>query len=114
MNPLRMIFRFGLFLRLVGVFIVELIKSSWQVAAAVLWRNDQLRPAVVAVPIRLRTDLGIAALACLITLTPGTTALHVSPERDQIYIHLLDGATADESVASIKTSFEDLIRRLEE
>lgn len=105
--------RLGALVQLLGVFLVELVKSAVRVAAAVLMPRRRLDPAVVAVPIELKTDLGIATLANLVTLTPGTTSLHVSENRDTLYVHVLDNPSADAVAADIKGSFERLIKRIE-
>ena len=101
------------FAQLLVTFVVELVKSAVRVAAAVLSPRMAVKPAVVAVPIELKTDLGIATLANLVTLTPGTTSLHVSESRDTLYVHVLDSPSADAVVADIKGTFERLIRRIE-
>ncbi|WP_349370218.1 Na+/H+ antiporter subunit E [Salinarimonas sp.] len=101
------------FAQLLVTFLVELVKSATRVAGAVLSPKMAVQPAVVAVPIALKTDLGIATLANLVTLTPGTTSLHVSESRDTLYVHVLDSPSADAVVADIKGTFERLIRRIE-
>lgn len=98
---------------LMVVFLAELVKSASRVAIAVLSPRASLRPSVVAVPINLRSDLGIATLANLVTLTPGTTSLHVSESRDTLYVHVLDAPSSDAVVHDIKNTFERLIRRIE-
>ena len=60
------------------VFFRELMISSLAVARAAFARNPATRSAIVAVPVTLKTDLGITTLANMITLTPGTCSLHVS------------------------------------
>jgi multicomponent Na+:H+ antiporter subunit E len=100
-------------LALLATFLVALVTSASRVALAAILPTGRLEPSVVAVPIDLRTDLGIATLANLVTLTPGTTALHVSESRDTLYVHVLDAPSADATVAEIKNGFERLIRRIE-
>ena len=99
--------------QLFATFLLELVKSATRVAGAVLSPRATLNPAVVAVPIALKTDLGIATLANLVTLTPGTTSLHVSDNRDTLYVHVLDSPSADTVAAEIKGTFERLIKRIE-
>lgn len=105
--------RLAALLLLFGLFLVELVKSAGRVAIAAVQPPAHLQPAVVAVPIGLRSDLGIATLANMITLTPGTTTLHVSEDRDALYVHVLDTDSTEQTVASIKDGFETLIRRIE-
>lgn len=95
------------------VFIKELLMSSVAVARAALGREINSASAIIAVPIELKTDLGIAALANFVTLTPGTTALHVSPDRDALYIHVLNAPDPKQVISNIKTKFERRIKRIE-
>jgi multicomponent Na+:H+ antiporter subunit E len=99
---------------LLVTFLVALVVSAWRVAMATLSSTSRLEPQIVAVPIELETDLGIATLANLVTLTPGTTALHVADDRKTLYVHVLDAPTADAVVRDIKDGFERLIKRIEQ
>lgn len=98
---------------LCAVFLFELVISSFTVAKAAFARTPRTDSAIVAVPITLRTDLGIALLANLVTLTPGTCSLHVSADRRTLYVHALDVRSAEATVAGIKHAFERRIARLE-
>ena len=48
-----------------------------------------MRPGVIGIPIRAKTDLEITILANLITMTPGTLSLDISPDRRTLYIHAM-------------------------
>jgi multicomponent Na+:H+ antiporter subunit E len=98
---------------LTGVFFYELAISSVAVARAAFARTPQTNSAIIAVPVNLRTDFGIAVLANLITLTPGTCSLHVSDDKRTIYVHALDAPDTDAIIAGIQSAFEDRIRRIE-
>ncbi|MEM1288154.1 MAG: Na+/H+ antiporter subunit E [Pseudomonadota bacterium] len=98
---------------LCAVFIVELVKASVDVAIAVLSDKQKLRPAIVAVPLDLNTDMGIATLANLVSLTPGTTSMHVSDNRKTLYVHVLDRESDEEVIRSIKDTFETRVRAVE-
>lgn len=98
---------------LAAIFLRELVKSSVAVARAAFARHPQTGSAIIAMPIDLRTDLGIAVLANLVTLTPGTCSLHVSRDRRTLYVHALDAPDPAAIVADIRTAFEDRIRRIE-
>jgi multicomponent Na+:H+ antiporter subunit E len=98
---------------LAAVFVYELWLSSVTVARAAIARNPQIASAIVAVPLELKTDLGIAVLANLVTLTPGTCSLHVSEDRRTLYVHALNVDSPEETVVGIKRKFERRIARLE-
>jgi multicomponent Na+:H+ antiporter subunit E len=85
----------GLFKRLFWLgelllyFGYELVKSSVEVAQTVLRPNMGLNPGIVLLPLDCTTGLEITMLANLISLTPGTLSLEVSPDEDKLYIHAM-------------------------
>lgn len=105
--------RLAAFSVLCAVFIIELVKASVDVTMAVLSDKKKLRPAIVAVPLDLRTDMGITTLANLVSLTPGTTSLHISDDRKTLYVHVLDRDSDEEVIRSIKQTFETRVRAVE-
>lgn len=98
---------------LAGVFMRELLKSSVAVARAAFAREPRTDSAIIAMPIELRTDFGVAVLANLITLTPGTCSLHVSEDKRTLYIHTLDTQDPDGIIADIRRTFESRLKRIE-
>jgi len=48
------------------------------------------RGAIIAVPLRVRTDLNLALTAEVISLVPGTLILDVDRDRGVLYVHVLD------------------------
>jgi len=94
------------------LFLRELALSAWQVLRATLSPSIEARSAIVAVPIALRSDAGITLLADMVTLTPGTTALHVSEDRATLYVHAMDAGSPEEVAASIRGGFERATRRV--
>lgn len=98
---------------LAAIFIRELILSSIVVARTAFAREIDVMPAIVAVPLDLRTDMGVAFVANLVSLTPGTTSLHTSEDGKILYVHALDVRDEAEVVSAIKTTFEKWVRRVE-
>jgi len=96
-----------------AIFVRELVLSSIIMARTAFAREINVQPAIVAVPLDLRTELGVAIVANLVSLTPGTTSLHTSPDGKTLYIHAMDTLDEADVVATIKTSFEKWVRRME-
>lgn len=96
-------------LKLLLLFLKELVLSSFFVAKELLRPKLNIRPGIIAVPTKLRSDWEITVFACLITLTPGTQTLEVSPEGDVLYIHSMDIPDTEEVVKQIKDTFEAAI-----
>lgn len=92
--------------RLALVFLVELVKSSVNVAILVLRPRPKLAPAIVAYPLTVDRDFEITLLANLITLTPGTLSVDVSDDRKTLFIHCIDAPDTSSVIEDIRTSFE--------
>jgi multicomponent Na+:H+ antiporter subunit E len=88
------------------LFLRELLLSAYAVIRATLAPRLEVRPGIVAVPLRLRSAAGVTLLADMVTLTPGTTALHVSRDRRILYVHAMDAADPDAVRRSIAERLE--------
>lgn len=87
-------------------FTKELVVSSWRVAWDIIKPLPLMRPGIVGIPLDAETDLEITMLANLITLTPGTLSLDVSPDRKTLYIHAMYVINPDDLRAEIKEGME--------
>jgi multicomponent Na+:H+ antiporter subunit E len=87
-------------------FLREVLVANLRVAAAVLAPRGRLRPAIVAVPLTLERDAEIALLANLITLTPGTLSLELSPDRRTLYVHAMATPGPDQLRREIQQGLE--------
>jgi multicomponent Na+:H+ antiporter subunit E len=95
-----------------GFFAKEILLSAARVAYDVLTRTHHMRPAVLAVPLQARTDLEIALLANLITLTPGSLSLDLSPDRRTLYVHLMYVDDPEVAVEELKHGYERRVLEL--
>ena len=96
--------------RLGAYFLYELTVSSFQVAWDVITPTHRSRPAIVAVPLDIEAPIQITVLANLISLTPGSLSLDVSPDGRTLYVHEMFADDPDETRRRIKTGFERLVR----
>lgn len=96
-------------LNLIYIFSLELILSNVAVLKAVLRPKLNIKPGIFAFPTELKEDWEITMLANLITLTPGTLVVDVSPDNRILYVHAMDITDADEAIQSIKNTFEKAI-----
>ncbi len=106
----RNFFRPARVLRLAGLFVLELVLSGYRVARDTLSPRMNFRPAIVAFPLEVESEVGIMLLANLITLTPGTLSVDVSTDRSTLYIHAMDVDDPDALRADIRNGFERRIR----
>jgi len=94
------------FLAFSAFYANALLQSSLLVARQVLSPRITARPGVIAVPLEAKRDVEIAALANLITLTPGTLSLDVAEDRSTLYVHAMFLEDPEAVVADIKHNFE--------
>ncbi|MCE8016327.1 Na+/H+ antiporter subunit E [Halomonas sp. MCCC 1A17488] len=76
-------------IRFVGFFFKELLLANLKVAFDVVTPPWYMRPGVIAMPLKARSEFEIALVANLISLTPGTLSLDVSDDRRVLYIHAM-------------------------
>jgi multicomponent Na+:H+ antiporter subunit E len=84
--------RLGAFVRFVVWFFAELVVANLLVARLALHPRPRFHPHVIAVPLRLRSEVAINLLAATITLLPGTVAMGVSEDRRTLYAHAIASA----------------------
>lgn len=70
-------------------FLKELVVANVKVAFDILTPHYYMRPTIIEVPLRAKTNLEIMLLANMITLTPGTLSIDVSKNRKILYVHAL-------------------------
>ncbi|MDR5675632.1 MAG: Na+/H+ antiporter subunit E [Armatimonadota bacterium] len=93
-------------LRLVAVGVWQISRANLRLASLILNPARSNRPRFVRVPIRLRREISVAALANLITLTPGTLTVDVAPDRSSLLVHVFDLEEEGAAVAEIQNRLE--------
>ncbi len=99
-------------LYLIFLFIKELLLANIEVLKWIYKPRLDFQPGILALPIDVKKNWEITLLANLITLTPGTLSVDVSRDQRYIYIHALDLPDVNETIVSIKESFEKAIREV--
>ena len=87
-------------------------RSGWQISWRILRPVPGLTPGFVEYRFEPMGPGAASMLACLICLTPGTTAVEVDPEAGSMRLHLLDAGSRDAALREIRDLFEDPVRRL--
>ncbi|MER7167751.1 Na+/H+ antiporter subunit E [Micromonospora sp. NPDC000207] len=82
--------RVGALLAMGAAFAVDLVRASLHVAAVAVRPGPPPRSAIMAVPLRVHTDLNLALTAEVISLVPGTLIIDVDREAAILYVHVLD------------------------
>jgi multicomponent Na+:H+ antiporter subunit E len=79
----------GQIARFAAFYLWQIVLANLRVAYDVLTPTYYMRPGIIALPLDATTDEEITLLANLITLTPGSLALDVSPDRKTLYVHAM-------------------------
>jgi multicomponent Na+:H+ antiporter subunit E len=98
--------------RVAHTFITELAKSTLATVRAVLGPTERLRPAILAVPLDVRSPAGTVLFADMVTLTPGTTSLDVSADGRTLYVHVLDAPDREAAIVGMKSTLEARAREV--
>jgi multicomponent K+:H+ antiporter subunit E len=83
----------------------DVLVSAAHVAAALLRRREP-RGAFVRIPLQLRDASGLAALAVITTVTPGTVWSELAPDRSAILLHVFDVGDEAAFIAHYKERYE--------
>lgn len=101
--------KFWATIRLVHLFIVELIKSTFVVIGQVTRPRLNIKPGIFRVTTELKSDWEITVLSSLITLTPGSVVMEVDRDKGVLYLHAMDTDAFNKSVLASKRIFEKAI-----
>jgi multicomponent K+:H+ antiporter subunit E len=96
----------GTVVRLTIVVLYDIVASALVVARQILGPEERIRPGFVWVPLAIRDPHGVASLASIITMTPGTLSVDLSSDRQQLLVHALHVDDPAELIASIKERYE--------
>src|SRR5699024_4655485 len=97
------------FLKLLLIFISELAKSSITVIQQILSSKINIKPGIFKYETKLRGDWEITTIALLLTLTPGSVVMEVTPEQDAFYVHGMDVKESKDMLLTSLGRFEKAI-----
>jgi multisubunit Na+/H+ antiporter MnhE subunit len=104
--------RVGIAVALAATFLWQVVNSGATTAWLILRPGQRPQPALVRMRFAGLSETGAALLGCMITLTPGTTAIDIDLERGEMLVHLLDGSDPDAALASVHADYERPLRAL--
>lgn len=96
-------------IKLLLIFASELVKSSITVLKQILSPKLNIKPGIFRYETQLRSDWEITAISMLLTLTPGSVVMEVTPERDAVYVHGIDVKETKEMLIGSLDRFEKAI-----
>jgi len=95
-------------------FLIAEPMCHWDVIKRILHPKMPIKPGIVKVPYRVKSDYAITAVACSITNTPGTVVVDLDEEKKRYYVHWIDVKTTEEEKCyeMISKTFEKYVRRM--
>ena len=99
-------------LRYVFMVMYDILVANVEVAWLVIRPIKHLEPGFIAVPINIRSDLGITILASTVSLTPGTVSAEISKDKQWLYVHALHLEREADLIHLIKTRYEATLKEI--
>ena len=95
-------------LRLLGRVLVDIARSNIAVARIVLGlvRGRDIKSGFLKIPLDMRDPHGLAALATIITSTPGTVWVDLTRDSSTLTLHVLDLRDEEAWIHTIKHRYE--------
>ncbi|ODS56131.1 MAG: hypothetical protein ABS36_06850 [Acidobacteria bacterium SCN 69-37] len=110
--PPQYLGKVGPFLSLSAFLAYDFVRANLKLALDVIRPNRMLRPAVVRVPLDVKSDAEILMFTTLVNLTPGSIALDISEDRHTMYVHVMHMETPEATRAELKNGYERRVVRL--
>lgn len=91
----------------------DVVVSACEVAMSIIaWRWRRPNARFVVIPIELRDPLGLAALAMVTTVVPGTVWSELALDRSALMLHVWDVHEEKTFVARFKARYEEPLREI--
>jgi len=101
-----------LFVRFVWLVLFDIVVANFQLVPVILGPSRAVKPVFIRVPLEVADELAITVLAAAITLTPGTVAAEVDPDRRFILVHAVNQGDPAALCDKIKTRYESLVKEI--
>lgn len=100
--------------RLGGRLLVDIVVANLVVARKILFsREAALHPALISIPLRLDSPTAVAALAGIVTLTPGTLSADIEEPAGKrgfvLVVHALDAPDPQALAEEVRERYEELL-----
>lgn len=103
----------GVIVRFVSIVLWDVVKSNLVVARGVLgWGSRRPDSRFVVVPLELRDPVGLAVLAMVTTIVPGTVWSELAIDRSSFLLHVWDVDEERAFVARFKARYEQPLREI--
>ena len=99
--------------KLAGMVLLDILRSNIAVASIILFgRKGGATSGFVDIPLKLRDPTGLAALACIITTTPGTAWVDYRSDNGRLLIHVLALVDEQEWLDLVQQRYEPMLMEI--
>lgn len=98
--------------KLAAIVLADIVRSNIAVGRIVLFPSTRRTSGFIHLPIELTSPYALAALAIIITATPGTLWVQHDPDRRIILIHVLDLIDEQAWITLTKHRYERLLKEI--
>lgn len=77
-------------IKFLAVYLYQLVTSSMTTINYILFKTKDLNPGLVTYETTLSSDWEVSFLTILIIITPGSTVIRISKEKQKFFIHAID------------------------
>lgn len=115
MRPLQArLRRLPLVVKLMFTVLLDIIRSNIGVARVILGlvRDREVKSGFLEIPLDLRDPHGLAGLAMIVTSTPGTVWVELTPDGSTLTLHVLDLRDEAALIRLIKQRYEQPLREI--
>lgn len=102
LTAIRLLFRVAL----------DVLNSNFAVAHIIWFNPKRISPGFIQVPISMKDPHGLAALACIVTYTPGTVWAEYAEEQGLLTLHVLDLKDEQYWVEKIQKDYERPLKEI--
>ncbi len=102
-----------LVVKLIVIVLYDIIRSNIAVAFIILFKRDRkVKSGFLTIPLDLRDPMGLAALAVVLTATPGSAWLEYNSSQGTLLIHVLDEVSDAYWQHLIKSRYEKMLMEI--
>jgi multicomponent K+:H+ antiporter subunit E len=97
--------------RLLRMAIPEIVRSCFSVSRLILLpRRGGVNSRFIRIPLDMRSPYGLAALSCLVNMTPGTVWVEILADRHELVLHVFDLHDEQWWIDTIKQHYEQPLK----
>ena len=91
-------------------YLLKLIQANIYIAYDILTPKLHTNPGFIRIPLRVNSDPGILLLCNLLSMTPGTLSVDISPDKKKLLVHCLYNNLDGKIVTDIEEMQDKIIK----